>query len=289
MKIGYVINPVAGKKQVKEWIARIQDLTEQYGFAYKILTTERFQDGINKGRAAVQNNCDIVVAVGGDGTVSEIVNGIKDSDAILGVIPVGTGNDFVKSLGIPLTFEEALKCIFNGKNKEIDLGIVDDKYFINVASVGFDAQVVIETQKIKKNLVGPAAYVMGIFKALMGYTPFHLEIETEDSIINRQAVLIAVGNGIFYGGGMKITPHAKMDDGLLDVCLVNSMSKGKIVRLFPLLFSGKHLSRPEVEYFKVKRIKVECNNGHINSDGDIIGKCPASFRIEPHAIKVLIP
>jgi len=288
VKIGYVINPTAGKKQVEKWTERIRNLTGQKGFLYQIFITERPRDGVSKGRIAVQNNCDVVVAVGGDGTVSEVVNGIKDSKAILGVIPVGTGNDFARALDIPLTFEKALECIFNGKNRRIDLGVVNDKYFINVASVGFDAQVVIETQNIKKSLLGSAAYVFGLFKALMNYSPFDLEIETEDRAIKRQAVLIAVANGIFYGGGMKIAPHARMDDGLLDVCLVNSMTKWNIVRLFPLLFSGKHLFRPEVEYFKVKRINIECENGYINSDGEIPGKCPANFKVAADAIRIIV-
>lgn len=289
MKIGYIVNPAAGRKRVREWTAAIRSFTESMNFAYEIFITGCPKDGVEKGKVAIRNNCDIVVAVGGDGTVSEVVSAIKDSNVALGVLPVGTGNDFARSLGIPLDVEKALSCLFSGQRKTIDLGMVNDAYFINVASVGFDAQVVMEAQNIKGSIGGPPAYILAIFKALMNYRPFNIEIELDEGIERREAVLVAVANGAFYGGGMNIAPLADMNDGLLDVCLVNSLPRSKILRLFPLLFSGKHLLRPEVEYFKVKRMVVRCREGYINSDGEILGKCPASFQIMPNAVKVMVP
>ncbi len=289
MKIGYIVNPAAGKKQVEKWVERIRCATEAKGLPYIILMTEGPGDGVNKGKLAVASNCNVAVAVGGDGTVSEVVNGIKDSDTALGVIPVGTGNDFVKSLDIPLDFEDALACVFNGRCKTIDMGVINGRHFINVASVGFDAQVVLETRNIKKYFAGPVAYVLGVFKALKEYNPFVLEIETEGRLIKRRAVLMAVGNGAFYGGGMKITPLACMDDGLLDVCVVEHMPRSKILRLFSTIFTGKHLLRQEIEYFTTKSIAVKCDNAYINADGDIYGMCPASFEVKAGAARVMVP
>jgi YegS/Rv2252/BmrU family lipid kinase len=246
-------------------------------------------DGIDKAKKAVGDGCNIIVAAGGDGTVSEVVNGIYGSDATLGVLPVGTGNDFARTLRLPMDLKGALYCIFNCKSIPVDLGVVNGRCFINVASVGFDSQVVMEAGNIKKKFPGPIAYILGIFKALNLYKPFNLHIETEDGTIERQATLIAVANGVYYGGGMKIAPQARIDDGFMDVCLVSSLPKNKIFGLFPLLYSGRHLMRPEVEYFRVRKIMIKCDSGFINSDGEIIGTCPAEIQLKPKSLRVITP
>lgn len=290
MKIGYIVNPIAGRKRVEDWLRTIRFRTEKEGFRYYIYITDGPGDGTAKAKAAVKDGCDVVVAVGGDGTVSEVVNGIpKTRDAVLGVLPVGTGNDFARTLKIPLELDEAVRTILGMNIIPCDFGVVNGRRFINVASVGLDSQVVVEANKIKKSIPGAAAYILGVFKAVSGYKPYDLEIHTEQGTVSKQAALIAVANGSYYGGGMKIAPRARIDDGLLDICLVRNMPRNRIIALFPLLFSGGHLERPEVEYFNAKKIRVFCEKGFINSDGDIIGECPAEMHIEPSALRIIIP
>ncbi|MBA1334716.1 MAG: Transcription regulator [contains diacylglycerol kinase catalytic domain] [Firmicutes bacterium] len=290
MRIGYIVNPVAGKKRVEDWLRVIRFYTETEGFQYGIYITDGPGDGIAKAERAVKDGCDVVVAVGGDGTVSEVVNGIPENrDTVLGVLPVGTGNDFARTLKLPLELDEAVRILLGMNIIPCDLGVVNGRYFINVASVGLDSQVVIEANKIKKSIPGSVAYILGVFKAVNGYKPYDLEIQTEQGTVSRQATLIAVANGSYYGGGMKIAPRARINDGLLDICLVRNMPRNRIIALFPLLFSGGHLKRPEVEYFNAEKIKVFCEKGFINSDGDIIGECPADMHIEPNALRVVVP
>ncbi len=289
MKLGYVINPVAGKKKAVKRISQIKRVTEDRGFEAAIYITEGPGDAAAKGERALREGCDIITAVGGDGTVSELANGIHGCAVAMGVIPAGSGNDFARTLGIPSDFNKALDCVLKGSTRTIDIGIVNGRCFINVASVGFDAQVVRETHSIKKRIRGPLAYVLGVFKSLISYKPFDMEIETGSERINKQATLVAIANGIYYGGGMKIAPGAVLDDGLLEVYLVEGMSRLKILRLFPLIYSGRHLARPELKHFKARKLSIKCQNGYINSDGEIIGRCPASISIIPAALNVIIP
>ncbi len=289
MKIGYVINPVAGKKRAVQRVSFIKEITEKQGYEAAIYITDKPGAGIKKAAEAVEKGCHIVVAVGGDGTVNEVVNGVGDNNVTVGVIPAGSGNDFARALEIPLAFEEALDCILRGKTKMVDIGMVNGKRFVNVASVGFDAQVVMETDNIKHRIKGPLAYFLGVFKALTAYKPFDLELEFQGETIKKQAVLIAVANGIFYGGGMKVAPDALLDDGLFDVCLVEGIPKLRILKLFPLIYSGKHLLRPEVEYFRTERIRIDCPRGYINSDGEVIGLCPADMVLLPKGLIIIIP
>jgi diacylglycerol kinase (ATP) len=289
MKTGYVVNPVAGKRKSVELIPRIKEAAQKRGQEACLYITEGPGDAAKKAATAVGEGCRVVVAVGGDGTVNEVVNGIAESGAVMGVIPTGSGNDFARTLGIPPNFESALGCVLQGETRAVDVGLINGQRFVNVASVGFDSQVLLETYKIKKRIRGPLAYPLGVFKALAGYRPFNMEIETAERTIRKQALLAAVANGVYYGGGMKIAPEAVADDGLFDVVVVEDMPRLKILRLFPMIYSGRHLSRPEVEYFKTGRIKIECEEGYINSDGEIIGSCPVEMVMHPGGITAIVP
>ncbi len=289
MKTGYVVNPVAGKRKSVELIPRIKEAAQKRGQETCLYITEGPGDAEKKAVAALIDGCRVVVAVGGDGTVNEVVNGIAESGAVMGVIPAGSGNDFARTLGIPLDFEEALECVLQGETRSMDVGLINGRRFVNVASVGFDAQVVLETYKIKKRIRGPLAYPLGVLKTLAGYRPFAMEIETDERTIRKQVLLAAVANGVYYGGGMKIAPEAVADDGLFDVLVVEDMPRLKILRLFPMIYSGRHLSRSEVEYFRTGKIKISCEEGHINSDGEIIGSCPVEMVMHAGGITVIVP
>jgi diacylglycerol kinase (ATP) len=251
--------------------------------------TEGPGDAVRKAADAVGEGCRVVVAVGGDGTVNEVVNGLWGTGATLGVIPEGSGNDFARTLRIPPDFEDALYCVLQGRVRPVDIGTVNGSCFVNVASVGFDAQVVMETYKIKKRIRGPVAYPLGVLKALLNFKPFDIEIETEGAKKTKRVVLVAVANGAYYGGGMKIAPGAVADDGLFDVCLVENMSRLRMLLLFPSIYSGRHLSYPEVEYFRTRQISIKCKDGDINSDGEIIGRCPAEMVLHPEGMAVIVP
>lgn len=286
----FVINPVAGKGKTLGVIPLIKESFNKDKINYDIKITKRRGQGEEIAKKAAKNGYTHIIAVGGDGTVYEVLNGIKGYDVSLGIIPLGTGNDFVRSIKMPNEASEAIEIIKKGKTKKIDVGKINDRFFLNVSSIGIDAEIVKETEKIKKYFSGTAAYVAGIFATLAKYRSKKVDILVDGKNYSRNVELIAIGNGKYYGGGMKINPDAEIEDGLLDICLVNKMNKLKFIALFLTVFKGKHTKIKEVEIFRGRDINIMSNEPLVlNADGDIIGTTPANISIEKSSINVIIP
>ena len=290
MSILFIVNPVAGKGKSLEYAVYIEKVLKEKGIDYVLKFTSQKGEAERIAREAAYGVYKKIVAVGGDGTVYEVVNGLVGGDAVLGVIPSGTGNDFTKTMGIPGILEDALETVLQGEIASIDCGKINDRYFINVASVGLDAEIVKKTEEIKKYISGPTAYVAGVFRTLFEYKLQTVEISIDDWTYNGKITLIAVGNGKYYGGGMKVLPSASVDDGYFTVCLIKPMSKLKMLRLFPTIFNGDHTKQPEVNILKGKRVKVSSKEPMIlNADGDIMGTTPVTFEIVENKIAVIVP
>jgi diacylglycerol kinase (ATP) len=266
----FIINPTAGSGKAKNFEPYIEKHMNDKGIKYKVVFTTKPKEATQ----LVLNNPEysICVAVGGDGTVGEVANGIlQRGQGVLGIIPAGTGNDLSKSLLITEDIKEACKKLINNKTKAIDLGRVLDIYFFNIASLGFDAEVVRHTDKIKTVIKGKTAYVLAVLTALLVYKSKRMNIEVDGEKIRRKATLVAIGNGSYYGGGMQILPMAKLDDGELDICIVKDISNLRILFLFPSIFKGEHIKyKKYIEIHRGKRIKVQVDGEmYLNIDGEI--------------------
>jgi YegS/Rv2252/BmrU family lipid kinase len=288
LKIKFIINPVAGKgrslKAQKIIVQRLKNLN----ITFSIQQTTAQGDALKIAGEAAVEGYDTVVAVGGDGTIYEVINAIAKTNIKLGIIPTGTGNDFAKSVGIPENIELALNIILNQSIKKIDIGCVNGKYFINVASIGFDTEVVNGMKHIKRFISGPWAYILSVFKTLISYRDITVEFQLDNKLMKKEVLLVAIANGKYYGGGMMIAPNARIDDGYLDICVINKISKLKFIKLFPTIFKGKHISLPEVECFKAKQVKILTNNQIINCDGELIGYTPIAFNISEYKLNLLV-
>lgn len=266
----FIINPTAGSGKAKSFNTYIDKYMKDTGINYKIKITSKAKEATQ----IVINHLDynVCIAVGGDGTVGEVANGILTrGHGLLGIIPAGTGNDLSKSLLITEDIEEAFKKIVGKKVKTIDLGRVDDTYFFNIASLGFDAEVVRHTDKIKRLIKGKTAYILGVLTSLFVYKSKNMEIEIDGQSLVKKATLVAIGNGSYYGGGMQIIPMAKLDDGLLDICILKDISNLRILFLFPSIFKGQHIQyKKYVEFHKGKNIRVKVEGEiYLNIDGEI--------------------
>lgn len=266
----FIINPTAGSGRARTCIEFVQEYMLNSGMQYEVLITTR---PLEATEMVVENpQYNICVAVGGDGTASEVAKGIlKRGYGTLGIIPSGTGNDLALTLNIDKNRENAMERVLNGNVIKIDLGTVKGDYFFNIASLGFDAWVVNQTNKIKKAIKGKTAYVLGVLAALLTYRSKELSIDIDGLTIRRKAILVAVGNGQSYGGGMKILPMAKTDDDMLDICIVKDVSNLKILFLFPSIFKGEHTKYIKyVEFYKGKNISVTFENKYLlNIDGEL--------------------
>jgi diacylglycerol kinase (ATP) len=281
----FIVNPVAGKSKAKALFPQFEEIIKNKGITYKVYHT----DAPNHGTLLAKENAKSgtkIVAVGGDGTVNEVLSGLIGSDADFGIIPLGTGNDIAYSFGI--TLKNAIDVLTNGKLFLTDVATVNDKPFLGVASCGLDSEVNKTANNMSKRFRFKNVYVIALFVTLIKFKPYHLKINFPDSSIEGDYMLVAVGHGNMYGGGMLVTPKAKRNDGLLDVCLLNKISKLLLIRIFPLIFSGAHINHPKVDYYQVPFLDIE-GEGLIFADGNELTKLPTKYGFSEKKINVIVP
>ncbi|MBZ5492352.1 MAG: diacylglycerol kinase family lipid kinase [Acidobacteriia bacterium] len=243
-------------------------------------------------------NYSAALIFGGDGTVHRHLPQLYHYKTPTLVVPTGSGNDFAKGLGIR-SVETALQSwkqfCSNGKNvREIDLGVIrassNETLFCCVTGVGMDAEANARANRMPAWLKSRGGYVLAALQSLIAFSPAEMNISAEGREIRRSAFFIAVGNALSYGGGMKVTPQATLDDGLLDVCLVSKMNKLKLLCWVPTIFFGQHLRLKQVEYFQASQIKIETERKlDLYADGDYAGQTPVEIGLIRHGMRVIVP
>lgn len=290
-KVMFVINPHAGKGKTGKSINQIIDLIGAHSkdFSHEVLVTTDAEEATKHAKDGANNNFDTIVAVGGDGTIHEVCQGIIDTKASLGVIPCGSGNDFIKNFDfVKNNIKKSIDLISQNKKKLIDVGIVNnEKCFINSAGLGFDAKIALDKQRSSsKN------YFLDVVKNLFSYKPIKTKIITEDFSIHGKILLCEIGNGKFAGGQFALTPNAIMDDGYLDVCLMFSLKFFDRFKLLSKVMSKKHIYDDKVTMLKVKQIDFESDKiDFIHCDGEIynIKNGRVSISIKEKNISIIIP
>lgn len=231
-----------------------------------------------------------VIAIGGDGTINEVANGLAHSQTALGIIPLGTGNDSATNLGVPSDPLAAAEHAMSAEPRQIDLGEIRTNagtaYFVNVAGFGFDAAVAWRVNRMPKLIGGTLPYLAGVLWTLWQYRAAPIRICADDRVIDQPVFLAAVANGAAYGGGMRISPRAQPDDGLFDVCIVSDLSRIQVLRLVPKIYSGGHVGHPAVEMLRCVSLTAEATaQVRCQADGELAGDLPAQFKIHPAALR----
>ena len=287
-KIKVIVNPIAGFRRDKQFIIeRLEQLakdavvviekTTGRGHA-KLLAEDAARDGF-----------DTVVAVGGDGTVNEVASGLVGTDSALAIIPRGSGNGLARSLGIPLNPEGALRLLTNGQRRRIDAGRAAHRHFFVVTGVGFDASV--GKQFDGTYWRGPLPYFYLGIKELITYKPPTLQLRFEKQILTLQPFLITVANTCQYGNGAMIAPHARCDDGQLDICVVNSFNRLSILRHLPNLFNGTIDRMPSLRYYRSAEIVIEGDGPllfHVDGEPNVT-EGALHISVLPQALQVIVP
>ncbi len=273
----FIVNPTAGNGTAARLLDPLRSSLDARGIDYELVTTSRPGHAT---AAARLSKAHVVVAVGGDGTLNEVANGLSGPGTAMGIIPAGSGNDFIKSVGIPPKFLPALEILFNGTARSVDLGTVscgEDpgnsplRYFVNGVGIGFDAAVAARTRAIRF-LGGNALYIMAVFQTLGKYVPPRFTVSMNGATSQSRNLLIAIGNGPCAGGGFYLTPDAQVDDGLLDICMVDEKSILQILSLMPKVMKGKHRNVPGVSFHREKGITVSAAEPfYVHADGEIVG------------------
>lgn len=289
VNILFIINPIAGGGKAKALIPLIENTMNKNNRQFKIQITKRPKQATEISQENL-DKYDVLVAVGGDGTVNEVAKGmINKGRGILGIIPGGTGNDMARSLGIPMKAEEALEDILKENKKDIDIGKVNSYNFLNISSVGFDAEVVINNEKIKKKIKSRISYAISVVYTLLNFKSKTINIEIDGKESRENILLLAVGNGKYYGGGMKILPMAKVDDQYLDICVISNISKLLLLYLFPTIFRGNHIRyKKYVKIYRAKTVKIIAEEEFfLNIDGEVIKTKKANFSLEEKKLTVI--
>ena len=270
-----VINPVSGQGQGTTVGTYVAGFLNQHKVDFTIVSgnssiaiTDHLEIFIEK-----NPNCAGVIAVGGDGLMHIILQSVVPSQIPFALIPAGTGNDFVRTLGWDLeAVDVLLNRIITTKPSPIDLGLVDGEWFGAILSTGFDS-IVNEKANTMQWPKGPMKYNAAIAIELPRFKPRHYEITLDDRTISTEAMLIAVANGRSYGGGMLVCPNAKLNDGLFDVMVLHPVSKIEFMKVFPRVFAGTHVSHPAVEIVRSKNVTIE-SKAVAYADGERIGQLP---------------
>jgi YegS/Rv2252/BmrU family lipid kinase len=298
-----IVNPNAGNgKGKKDW-DRISGLLEKNGVSFETKFTERKGHAIEFARGSTGAGFRKIVSVGGDGTLNEVVNGIFTQDncspkeVSIGMIPVGTGNDWGRMFGIPMVYEGAVKVLKENKTMLHDIGLIsfynrniqDKRYFINIAGLGFEALVVRKTNRQKdKGRSNRAIYFYNLLSSLFSYKKVISEITIDGKSSQCNVFSVNVGNGRYCGGGMRQTPDAMPDDGLLDITVIRDMSRIEVIKSLKLLYDGTILSHPLVDGYRCNNLKVTSNSVMFaEADGESLGHTPIEFSIIPAAINII--
>lgn len=288
MEYHLILNPAAGRGASQKSEQQVIKLSKEYFSSFQLHKTTAPGHAVEITKKFAGKNSTII-AVGGDGTIHEVVNGIMESDSTFGIIPLGSGNDFIKMLNLPLDLESAFEVIKNNKVMMVDVGKLNDRYFPNGIGMGFDAVVVMEALK-RRFAKGFLIYLFSVFRAMRHYQNHKITLHLNGNVETRNIFMINVGNGKVLGGGFRLTPEAEIEDGQLDVCIFNPLSKGEILRHLPKAISGKHVNLPQVEMHKTENLIIESENGiPVHADGELLSSDlrRIDIRVVPKSLKVI--
>jgi len=292
MKTAFIINAAAGRgRTAKVWPVLEQKIRES-GFDFKTFFTPGPGRGGEIAAAVQKNGFSRLIAVGGDGTLHEVINAADLSRATVGILPTGTGNDLCRSLGIPVDPLKALEIILSGPVREIDLGSVNSVLFANVAGTGFDADVALQVNSspLLSRLPGTAAYLCAVFYRLLHFQKYPVRVQVDGVHFAGKILFAAVGNGQYYGGGMQVVPQAQIDDSTLHLCVAGDVSLGDTIRTLPKIFTGDHIKHPKVWCLSGREIEIISDwRIPVHADGEIVTRTPALFTILPRRLKIIAP
>ncbi|MFL6062259.1 MAG: diacylglycerol kinase [Marmoricola sp.] len=288
-EIAVLTNPMSGKGRGNKVGEVVLPRLEDAGYAVRALTGRDADEALDLARQVVQDGIETLVVIGGDGMTHLAAQALAGSGTRLGLVPAGTGNDVARALGLPRKdAAAATDVIIGGKERAIDLARIGHKYYVTVLAAGFDA-IVNERANAMTWPKGQMRYNLATLAELRTFSPIPYVIEVDGEQHRFEAMMVAVGNTNSFGGGMRITEGAVMDDGVLDVVAIMPMSKLELVRTFPKLFNGTHVQHPKYRHYAGRTITVAAPGIVAYADGERMSPLPLTVEVAPGALRVLVP
>jgi diacylglycerol kinase (ATP) len=294
MRVAVVANPTSGRGKGGRLVPGVRQALDELGIDYGLHLSSSGRDAEDAARAAAGEGADVVASLGGDGHTGNVANGVIGTAAALAVIPTGTGNDFARYLGLdPKDPLSSVRLLAAPTRRRVDVVRVTtperERYFVNVAGTGFDSQVNAHANGVRF-LSGTLKYVYSTVVTLVRFKAGRFRIRVDGQERTVSGMLVAVGNAISYGGGMKVTPDASVDDGMLDLCILGELSKPAFLRTFPKVFSGRHVTHPSVQMARGAVVEISSDRYfEVWGDGERMGPLPATFTVVPGALDVVVP
>ncbi|MEZ4507455.1 MAG: diacylglycerol kinase family lipid kinase [Thermomicrobiales bacterium] len=291
-RFAVIVNPkAAGGKALKK-LPEISEVASSVSPEYHLHVTSSIEDARLRAREFAKLGIDRIVAVGGDGTFNEVANGILESGhrSALGIVPAGTGCDLPRSLGIPGSIKEAMSFALTGESLAMDVGLArtstTERHFLNVAGMGFDAKVADRAQR-KKRLTGKKAYMVALAQNLTDFGYIDVQIEVNGQEIATKAVFVSIANAQYLAGGFHFAPMAKVNDGLLDLAIIDDISLPGFIKAVPSVVRGNHVTNPHWRHYTTTHVRVTASTpALVQLDGEIAGTSPAEFSIVPGALDI---
>ena len=280
-----ILNPAAHSERAQRRRAEVEALAQDC----RVCATTCTGEAESMARRGVKEGFENIVAAGGDGTVNEVVNGLAGTNATLGVLPIGTMNVFATELGLPVNdLQRCWNIIRSESTRAVDLPKANEKFFVQLAGVGLDAQVVQETSAQFKRNFGPLSYLISAAQ-IAARQPPRLCIQSDEAPV-KEGSFVLIGNGRLYGGPFPFFKHAVIDDGLLDVIVFKSLGYLEIIKYLQDVVFSDDIRVPEIEYFQTRRLRVESEQlVPVELDGELVGNCPVEFSLQERSLRVFVP
>ena len=280
-----------GERAFFQALDHLQEMHVPLGVTYPIRNPERLPEAVQE---VLGDGYEFLILGGGDGTVSSVVDFLADRGTLLGLLPLGTANDFARTLDIPEDIEEACKLIANGNVVDIDLGLAGDNFYVNVASVGLSVEATRALSPWLKKSTGPLAYPVAAIRAFLKHEPFSARLtfpEGDHEPVEYDRLLqVAVGNGRFYGGGMIVALESGIDDKTLDIYAIDLGRRRDLIGAVRYLKSGDFIKTDGVHNFRTPRVRLETDPDlPVNIDGEVVTRTPQDFSVAQNALNVLVP
>ena len=288
MEDAFILNPIAGTGFALETMKKLEAVMKERNVPYRIYRTERPHHATELARELCEDpEVRAVIAVGGDGTSYEVASGMAGSSKPMGIRPAGTGNDFIKAAGIPKDPLQALETVLRHQASPVDLGCLNDGFFLNICGTGFDVTVLDYAESLKSRYRGLLPYFLGLLKAIAHYQPVHLKLTADGETEEADYLICSVANGQFFGGGIPICPAASIRDGKLDLVLVKNVPRWRIPFYLPGLMMGKVLGFRISRHRLADTVTLEGKNLRVNVDGEIFPMNEARFSVRPGALQLI--
>ena len=297
MKAQVILNPNAGQRDRRHELKAAMAYLEDHGWQLTLKETHGPEEATTYARQAVAEGYDVAVAAGGDGTVSEVANGLAGSEVALGMFPIGTTNVWALQMGIPPLWPlrqhsllEAAKVLAEGHIRRVDLGQVNGRYFLLWAGVGLDAKITEEVEPEAKKRLGALAFVIAGIMVAKEFAGTKVQVTIDGCEVKRRAILIVASNAQLYAGIMRLAAQARLDDGLLDVLIFKGQGFPATLRHLFSVLTNRHLRDPQVEYYQARRVKIiSAKPLSVHADDEPFTTTPVEIGVVPGALRVVVP